>query len=313
MSEASSLHDHYSEKFNLKKTVESAEDAYHALAIANEKVKLREEILERSKKRLDWISRRAKEHLNDKADQLQAENNYQQSEIDLLNDQEKMRSAKVNFNTARNVEGDQVTEAIILFPANEALSLGLPEKIEVSDNVKAAEQNERSIRGSNELAIQKQLPDLQFFGTVETNGTEAYRSQAVSDSMTFKYPYYKVGVKLTFPLALGEASTIRAGRNKEQLSAEFVTTQTRVDTEQTVRDLARRFEEIKARLKLAHSHVKKEKEQIDYERFRLEMGRTTTFQAIQLEQDYITAQISLLDIEQELLKVYSQFKIYAKN
>ena len=54
-----------------------------------------------------------------------------------------------------------------------------------------------------------------------------------------------------------------------------------------------------------------QKEKLEYEKYRFELGRTTTYQVLTFEQDYAQALISRLMIEREILSLHAQLKTYA--
>ncbi len=313
VSESTSLASHYAERFKLKQLVATAETAYHALAITNALTKLQEDLVEHSRKILEWNTRRVRDHIADRVDELQSQANYQTRKLELMNSQVLIHTAKVNFNTLRDQPGEDVVEQVILPDSDTALALSIPEKADVTDDIKAAEQNERLTRANNELSLQKVQPDLNLIASAAFNGVDAYLSPAISQSFTTNSPYYYIGVKFSFPLYFNETSEIRAGHVKQQLAAEHTTVQTRLNTDQNWRDLASRFKEAKERLKLASEIVSRQKEKMDYERHRLDLGRTTTYQVLVFEQDYALAMITHLNIEQELLNLHSQLKVYAKD
>ena len=313
MNEAGSLATHYAEKFRLKQTIATAETAYHSLAVANELVKLQQDLLDRSKQILDWNSRRVRNHLTDRVDELQSQASFQSRQLDLISSKDSVNTSVLNFNALRNQTTDIINEEVVLPSPEFILSLVVPVKAEVTDDIKAAEQNERYNRANNELALQKAQPDLLFMATAAFNGVDPYSSAAIKSSFTTDNPYYMIGFKFTFPIYFWEASEMRAGRVKQQLSAEHVTVQKRIDTDQTWNDLSRRFGEARDRLKLANDLVSLQKEKLEYEKHRLDLGRTTTYQVLVFEQDYALALIARLTIEQEILNIHSQLKTYAKD
>lgn len=83
VAEATSLASHYAEKFKLKQTLAAAETAYHTLAIASELVKLQRGLLDGSKRILDWNTRRVRNHLTDRIDELQSQADFQSRQLQL--------------------------------------------------------------------------------------------------------------------------------------------------------------------------------------------------------------------------------------
>lgn len=309
--EAASLQVHYSERLNSKRLIAQAEASYFRLAIARDSVKLQEEVLDRAKKILDWSTKRVGNHLSDKSDMLQAKAAYQLRQIDLENGKNELRAASLAFNVLRNSTAESVNDQLMTIQTGEILKLTPPARAEKTDDVLAAEQGERLAVANNETSLQKVQPELSAFGTLAFNGVDNYLSPALSQSLSTNNPMYTVGLKFSMPLYVWETSDIRSGRVKQQLAAESNTRQKRLESDQTWADLSKKFEEARSRLKLAEELVNVQKEKLDYEKYRFNLGRTTTYQVLTFEQDYAQALITRLRIEQEIINYYSQMKVYA--
>lgn len=308
---ASSLATHYSEKLKLKETMAAAETTYHRLALAREAVKLQLEVFERSRKILDWATRRVRNQLADKTDMLQAKAAFQAREIELIAQQEEERSARIAFNQARNIQSDIVSETLMPVSYENVMGLAPIKKAESPDSVKAAEEAEHAMVASNEINRQKTLPDFSLFGQVGFNGLDQTRlSSALGESLSTRFPLYVVGVKFTAPLYVFDASDARAGRAKQQLAAEANTRQKRLETEQGWNELSQKFEDAKKRLKLVNSLVESQKEKLEHEKYRLNLGRTSTYQVLTFEQDYAQALINRIRIETEILSLHARMKLF---
>ncbi len=312
LAEASSLAAHYGERFKLKQTLAQAETAYFQLAIANESVKLEKELLDRSKKILEWTSKRVQNHLTDKIDFLQSKAVYQARLISLQTAEQNLRSSKITFNHFRNQNSDQVADDISLSSTDLILNLKTPTRAEETDDIKATKQSERITRATNELSLQKAQPDLSVFGTAGFNGIDFNQaSNAIKSSFTTQNPIFTLGVKLNFPLYFWETSEIRSGRLKQQLAAELSTQQKTLESETQFRDLALKFTETQSRLKMADELVTLQKEKLEYEKYRFNLGRTTTYQVLTFEQDYAQALISRLQVENQILAIHAQLKTFS--
>ncbi len=312
LAEASSLAAHYGERFKLKQTLAQAETAYFQLAIANESVKLENELLDRSKKILEWTSKRVQNHLTDKIDFLQSKAAYQARLISLQTAEQNQRSSKINFNQFRNQNSDQVADDISLSSTDLILNLKTPARSEETDDIKATKQSERITRATNELSLQKAEPELSLFGTAGFNGIDFNQaSTAIKSSFTTQNPIFTLGVKLNFPLYFWETSEIRSGRVKQQLAAELGTQQKTLESETQFKDLALKFTEAQSRLKMADELVTLQKEKLEYEKYRFNLGRTTTYQVLTFEQDYAQALISRLQVENQILAIHAQLKTFS--
>ena len=311
LTEASSLATHYGERFKLKQTLAQAETAYHRLAIANESVRLERELLDRSKKILDWTGKRVNNHLSDKIDLLQTRAGYQVRQISLRNALDELRTAALSFNQFRNRVSPEVTEEVAIPSTTEILALPVPAKAAQTDDVLAAEQTERIGRANQQLSIEKTLPDVSLFATAAFNGQNGLQSHAMSTAFTTNHPYTVFGLKLSVPLDFPQTADMRAGRVKQQLGAEQSTRQKVLENAQTWEDLSKKFAEAKERLRMADELVRMQKEKLEYEKYRFELGRTTTYQVLTFEQDYAQSLIQRLQVEREILNLRAQLKTYA--
>ncbi len=312
IAQASALTTFYAEKFKIKQLIAQAESTYYRLAVAREAVKLANDVLDRAKKILDWTSKRVTVHLMDKADVLQAKAAYQARQLDLKNQKDEERAARLAFNSLRNSVSETVEDDLAEISENQILNLAPPKRMETPDDVKAAQQNERVTVASNELSIQKAKPDLSVFGTIAMNGLSSSFAPADSQAFSLDHPTYMIGLKLTMPLFFWESEQARRGRLKQQFAAESSTRQKRLESDQNWEDLNQHLAEAKERLSLASELVTAQKEKLDYEKYRISIGRTTTYQVLLFEQDYAEALLGRLKIENEILNVHAQLKTYAE-
>jgi outer membrane protein TolC len=318
LAEAGSKAAEYAEQFKLKQTIAQAENAYNRLAIAFESVKLERELLDRSKKILEWTEKRVKNHLSDRIDQLQTRSAYQMRLMSLKAAEQELTSAKISFNQIRNLPADESTlsstEEPELIPTEKVLNLSVPVRATETLDVKAAKESERVTRASNELSLQKVQPDLSVFASAGFNGIDfAGQNGALTRALTTQNAIYTAGLKLNFALDLADTADIRAGRSKQQLAAEHLTRQKELESESAFRDLSQKFNEARLRLKMADELVAMQKEKLEYEKYRFNLGRTTTYQVLTFEQDYAQSLISRLRIENEILALHSQLKTFAQD
>ncbi|NDG84416.1 MAG: hypothetical protein EBX52_05175 [Proteobacteria bacterium] len=154
-------------------------------------------------------------------------------------------------------------------------------------------------------------PNNPLFATAAFNGQNGLQSQAMSTALTTNHSYTVFGLKLSVPLDFPETSDMRAGRVKQQLGAEQATRQKALENAQTWEDLSKKFVESQEKLRMADELVRMQKEKLEYEKYRFELGRTTTYQVLTFEQDYAQSLIQRLQVEREILGLRAQLKTYA--
>jgi outer membrane protein TolC len=311
IAEASSMAVHHAERFKQKMLIAQAESAYYRLALAREAIKIQKDLVERARQILDWASKRVRNQLADRADMLQAKAAYQSREIDYKNQMNEERSAALTFNTLRNLQNETVADELQSVSISDVMSLKAPKKADLPADLAAAEQNERIQAAQNELAKQKTLPDVSLFGNIGLNGVDSFKNPAIRESFNTNTPTYLVGIKLSMPLTVFDASDIRAGRERQRLAAESNVRQKRLESLQNWEDLNQKFTESLERLKLIEALATAQKEKLDHEKYRLQVGRTTTYQVLLFEQDFAQAVLAKIRTETEILSLHSQLKTYA--
>ena len=102
----------------------------------------------------------------------------------------------------------------------------------------------------------------------------------------------------------------RSGLNKDREAADLSYQRKVMDQEKEWVDLAKKFDEAKRRYKLilAIEHIQKEKS--EYERDRLNRGRTTSIQVLTFEQDFRTSQLNRIQSQAEILNLVAQMKTF---
>lgn len=307
--EAASLQVKFLERLNSKRVLAQAESTYYRLAIARESVRLQQEVIDRAKKILDWTTKRVRDHLADKSDMLQARAAYQLRMMELENAKNEERSASLSFNALRNSTSGEVAEPLSKVSVPALLKLKAPARAEKPDEVAAAEQAERVARATQESYLQRVQPDLTVFGNLGFNGVDRYLSPALNQSFTLDNPMHTWGVRFSLPLYFWETSEIRSGRIKQQLAAEANTRQKQLEADSNWIDLNRKLQESALRLSMAEELVQAQKEKLDHEKSRFNLGRTTTYQVLIFEQDYQLALLTRNRIEQDFVNTYAQLKI----
>jgi outer membrane protein TolC len=309
--EGTELKSHYDATFAVRTLLANAESAYFQLAVARESVRLLREMVERANTLLKFNTKRVNQHLTDRADLLQAQAALQQRQLDLVAGVETQRTSQLSFNTLRNNPVSEVNDEIASVSVQDILALNLPARAETSDDIKSAEQDARVASARSELELQKAQPTFYLKSVVAYNGVDRYLSPATSEAFTANHPEYMVEAVLNFPIYFWETAQIRAGRVKQELGAESKLGELRLENNQKWEDLTRRFAQLKDQLKLTDDLVNMQQEKLKYEKYRFNLGRTTTYQVITFEQDYDSAVVARLKTEQAAIDTYTQLKTYA--
>lgn len=313
-SEAQALAQSNSSGFQAQSTLAQAEGAYWRLALARRSVVISREALSRAQRIEEWSARRARLHLGDLSDALQARAALQLRQLELENAVNEERSASRAFEHFRNdgaaVEPEAVADALEDFDIKR---VSIPEargRAPERMDLKAAEQLERATRANAEAARSRDLPTLELFGSYALNGRKGPFGESLSDPFSAGRPTTAVGVRFSAPLDLGLLKDVRGGWAREQAGAELAYQQKRLDLAFEWKELERRMSEARTRLKLAEELESTQERKLMHERDRFNSGRTTTYQVLVFEQDYAQAQLSRLRAQADVLSLAAQMKLF---
>jgi outer membrane protein TolC len=310
LAEATSLAQHHASAFQQQLVLADAEMVFWALSAAREVVRIQREFLDRSEILKKWAARRASLNLGDRSEYLQADAAFELHKLNLQSAQDDLRTAAVSFNLARNRRGDAVTEEIPRLDDAVLANARAPARQGHRRDVQAADEQRRATQANYQLSLERSTPDLKLTGTFSLNGRDPSTSSSVSESFGTDKPMYTIGVSFSTPLHFGALSESHDGYAEQKLSADFDYQKKLLDEETQWTQLNRQFLEAQQRLRLARTLSEAEKEKFDYERKRLNNGRTTTYQVLLFEQDYGNAQLNRVRSAMEVIRLTAQLKTF---
>lgn len=310
LTEASALASKYGQSFQQTQIQAQAESAYWQLALAREAVSAAKETLALTERSQKWSTQRQRLGLADRADVLnsQAALLARRLEVQVATDQEK--TASRNFNTLRGVNEEVVNEQ--LSPLEPAMieKLSIPQRAEMRDDVKAAEQQKRIAEAQAFLSKARNTPTLNLVGQLGLNGRDTAAGTAVSEASSFDNRNFAVGIQLNMPLDIGTQSDVRSGYQREAEAADVAYQRLAFENERLWKDLTTLFRDALGRYRLASEMEKAQREKVDYERVRHSRGRTTLMNVILFETDYANAQLARIRAQADVLNTYAQLKTF---
>jgi outer membrane protein TolC len=288
-----------------------AESVYWRLVLARDSVRVAKDTLERQLKLRDWNANRVKMQLADRSDYLQSEAVVEARRLELRGAEDEERAAARAFNSLRSLDSDEVPEKLQSLVGTELDRLSPPARAQFREDVLAAEQQARLQEASAEIGRERNKPQLDFYAALSTNGRDVVQGSAINESFTLQRQNNTVGLRFVAPLNFGATSDAREGYARERQAASTNLERRRFEQEREWQDLSRRFEDAKARLKLARTYESAQREKLNHERDRQRRGRTTTFQVLMFEQDYSMAQLAHLQAQAQLLQILTQMKTFS--
>jgi outer membrane protein TolC len=303
----------WNDQYLAKQILLNAENAFWRLYVAQTSLIVLEDSLERAKKIRDWNANRVRNNLTDESDLVQSEANLQSREINLQDIKTEIDTALRDFNSFRQVEGEEVNlEGTKGKDSSYILDAALPPKIKIREDVRAFLANKELALANAELGRQRNRPNLDLYASYSINGRDANSYRDAHDmAMTNTRPFSIYGIRFTMPLDISALNDYKKAYAQEVTASDlqFKRKQYEVDREYEI--LRERFENFKKRLKLTQRMVQIQEKKLTVEKRRYGQGRTTTFQVLQFEQDFAETQLLKLRYERELITVYNQLKLFS--
>jgi len=253
--------------------------------------------------------------LRDNADVLQAEALAKNRELDLLSARNEERAAARAFNTIRGVSNEEVKETLDEITSEMIAKLQTPKRATVRDDVKAAQQNVRGTIAGATLASEKDLPTLDVFGSLSMNGQTNTIATQISDTLGNSFtnrPGQTLGIRLSMPIS-GVRSKVLEGWQKEHIAAEKTLDQKFFEQEQSWKDLVENLGDQRKQLDLASTLEQVQKAKLENERSRYKSGRTTTYQVLLFEQDFLYAELARIRNQAGVLNTIAQMKLFGES
>lgn len=308
------------ERYKVKSLVAQAEYVYWQLALAQEAVRTQEGSIERFRKIKAWAQKRANSQLGDRADLLQADSGLRVKQFELEQAKKDRNALQRVFNSLRGVAGDQLegdlvplgSKALNLNEASaRAQSEGADAKGEVKRlDVEIAKQAARISEIDVEQSRETFKAQLDVFGSLAWNALDDTPEQAIKGSVQADHPTYVVGIKFSTPLDHDIINRDREGLIKMSQAAKLDQELKAFNARQDWSDLQAQLEEAHLRLNLSIELEKAQKEKLAYEKQRLSIGRTTTYQILMFEQDYANAQLATIKSKADILGILARLKSF---
>lgn len=299
---------YYGERLKFDSIALEAETAYSGLYFARQSTLARKESLEVAKRLLEWVSRRAVNELADDNDLNQARAAYEARELELLKAEREERKAARAFNSLRGIASDVVEEKLSFTPAFVDVSKK-PARL-MNDRVRIAEKQKEIAKADLRLGLETHRPSFNIFGKYSYNSLEQHREDALSESWKNDHPYSAIGAKLEVPLIFWETKRINDGYRRQLAAADLELQRLYQENERDLADLYSSIENAQKLVKLTEKLVETQKKKLEKERLRHRRGRTSLFQVLQYEQDFVDAQLAQLGYQAELVALTNQLRLY---
>jgi outer membrane protein TolC len=219
----------------------------------------------------------------------------------------------IAFNLARGVISQEVNETLLIPEIQTISSLPPLEKPEYRLDTLAAKRSADASIANSIASAENSKPDLQVFGKVSTGGLNQDLGTSVGNSFTTRYPITQIGLRLNIPIDRAAVESTQKAYQLEAQSAELTYARKVQEQNSLWNNLIRGFEERKKRINIAASAEKLQLEKLQNEKKIHSAGRSTTYQILMFEQDYLGTQATKLQLMQDALSIYAQLKTFGGN
>ena len=311
-SEASAKATSLSKSYEAQMALYDAELKYWRLAATRESISILKQNVEQTQNVLEFNKTKVRRNLTDATDVYQSEAMLKARLLDLQSALDDEKELVRLFNAARGEDSEVLDREVKLLSFDELLEKlkHVESRKNVARNdIRAAAEGLRATKASNRVSEDKTRPDLSLFAVGSLTNRDKYTKDAYS-GMDQEHPYGAVGIKLSLPLDFGARSSVRRGYVNESLGAEMAYRKKLLDQETEWENITKKIELMSNRLILARDLKDAQYKKLVNERQRQRNGKSSTFQVFQFELEYLSSQLSLVQLQSSALALMAQSKIY---
>lgn len=268
------------------------------------------ELFERASKIYDWVNRQHARDLMDIADLHQAEAAVTLRKIELENAVTELKISARRLNDLRGRNDDTVSETLV---ASE-LDLSMLNSNYTQNKKRRDLLMQKAQKQMQEMEFilghEAMKPKLELAVKADWVGRDPEMADAQAEFQNTHQPYYYVGLQFSMPIDVPKYLQVKQGLSKMKSGqAMIVKTQER-DLESAWQNFVDAGQRLASQIKLLRVLENTQKLKSDAERLRLQRGRSTTFQVLSFEQDYISARSRRLAAELEARRYITQISMY---
>lgn len=303
----------HSKKFATQKIIADAKTTYWDLATIQSDIKIKQESIKRANKLLDWANKRTSLGLSNSSDAMQAQAALLQRELELKSLQN-MHTAKARlFNALRNIQSDEVKESLDSFTKINLSKLS-PEQSQMPDNIredlKAHYQAYQVAKQQANIATESIKPNINLNLQYYPSGRDTTYKHTAAEAWRAKHNTFSVGVAFDVPLSLTLNRNLTSAYKAEKHAAQLALSYKQFEVSNEWQQLTQQFNLLLSQLDLSDRLQKSQQKKLENEQDLLKKGRSTTFQVIQFEQDYLTAQSMYFNNKNKLLRIQAAMDLF---
>lgn len=263
--------------------------AYYTHAANQENVKIQSEILDRAEKILSWAKTQRSRGLLDATDVYQAQAAVTLRKLELENMQNELLVSARKLNDLRGIESGEVKEVLQVNPLDlsQLLQSDKVNKIRKDDQIELAQMEMQE--GEFISLKEKANPNLDIVLKSSRYGRDLEYSDANDRFQGNSRSLYYVGLNFSMPLNAPKYIRIRKGLRQLARGQTLLLQAKQRNDVSDWKNFVDLGKVLHSKIEMLRQLEQTQKMKSDAERVRIQRGRSTTFQVLTFEQDYISA------------------------
>lgn len=298
------------QEYKNKSYLLEAENIFYQYQIAIESIEVQRESLKRANTIRDYTLKKYKQRLSEKTDYLQAKAIAKQRELDLQMAQSELRQLKYlvfNFMGEDSLTKNFLVEKLSLDTINvEKLKNSNINRLDTASLKEAIEVQ----KAQNQINLEALKPDLNLKLGASFYGRNEDLNESVDGSFSSDNPVYTIGLSLSMPLDFSALKKAKSAYRRNIQVAQYEYERKVFEDKNNFSDLSLKINEGQSQLKTLKQLVEVQKEKYENEAKILKKGRSTTFQVLSFEQEYLSTQLRLIQLKSNIANLTTQRKLY---
>lgn len=285
-------------------------DAFYNLAVQQKAYEIQKDSLQRAEKILAWSESRANRNLSDKSDVYQTQALVSARKLELMAADVKLKEASRTFNSFLEIDADTVPQKLAIEEIqSKDLALSRSQaKTRIDfllqkENIKSAESNYLAQKEKNKPSLNLNLSILKQGRDVTASGAQSRITSENKD-------YQQVALTFNMPLDLGNLTDSKDGYAMLAQS-QALAEKARVKNESIQwKNAVDQAEMLAQQLQIVRELETVQKSKADLERSKYNNGRSTTYQVLMFEQDYVNSRNQKLNVELQVRRFLTSLDLY---
>lgn len=299
-----------SAELNEIQKINEIKEAYYTYLTQIKNYEIQKDSLARAEKILSWAQSRVNRNLSDKSDLYQTQALVASRKLELISADNKKSEARRQFENFIPSE-DRKSEYELSSDGPDVERLNTQKK-EMKSRIDLILQKENlKASQANYLAqSEKNKPNLNLSMAVSRTGRDSTSSGAQSNMTAENKDYFLVAVNFVMPLDIGTWQDAKNGYQQlalsQRLSQESITKSEKI----TWQNMIEQCDVLSKQLLISKELEVIQKNKADLERSKYNNGRSTTYQVLNFEQDYMNARNQRINLELQIQKFVNSLDLY---